>query len=253
MSESFKLTNKNRELSERVIDAANSSRQINKMSSSLAKLRLSNMKLHGRESDMKVLKGKLMELKEGTLDNKNNISREICPLPEMVLISGVSGTGKSSLVMKGLRDPAARMGMNFVGGKFDLNHQTSLPLSAFVDVMASLTNIISGGDMMQYIQDDTSAFEEEDRILLVRALPGCEKLFNSVDNKSGRKRKSKRESLLAGKEIVARLQYAIRRLLKIICTHLKGLVLFIDDLQVSLVYQVAFNFDTFILVYIMNN
>jgi len=174
-----------------------------------------------------------MELKEGTLDNKNNINREICPLPEMVLISGVSGTGKSSLVMKGLRDPAARMGMNFVGGKFDLNHQTSLPLSAFVDVMASLTNIISGGDMMQYIQDDTSAFEEEDRILLVRALPGCEKLFNSVDNNSGRKRKSKRESLLAGKEIVARLQYAIRRLLKIICTHLKGLVLFIDDLQVS--------------------
>ena len=38
---------------------------------------------------------------------------------------------------------------------------------------------------------------------------------------------------VVGKEAIARLQYAIRTLVKIICTHLKGVVLFIDDLQVS--------------------
>ena len=37
---------------------------------------------------------------------------------------------------------------------------------------------------------------------------------------------------LAGKESISRMHYAVRRLLKIICSHLKGVVvLFIDDLQ----------------------
>jgi len=134
MSESFQLTNKNRELSERVIDAANSSRQINKMSSSLAKLRLSNMKLHGRESDMKVLKGKLMELKEGTLDNKNNINREICPLPEMVLISGVSGTGKSSLVMS----MCSSLGSGVISRRIYNCSQQRFPTHLDVDVHKNL-------------------------------------------------------------------------------------------------------------------
>ena len=39
---------------------------------------------------------------------------------------------------------------------------------------------------------------------------------------------------LAGKESVSRVHYAVRRLLKIICSYLKGpVVLFIDDLQWS--------------------
>jgi hypothetical protein len=37
---------------------------------------------------------------------------------------------------------------------------------------------------------------------------------------------------LVGKEAIARLQYAIRGLLRIMCIHLNGVVLFIDDLQV---------------------
>ncbi len=40
-------------------------------------------------------------------------------------------------------------------------------------------------------------------------------------------------NLLAGKESIAQMQYAIRRLLKIICSNLKGVILFIDDLQWS--------------------
>ena len=123
------------------------------------------------------------------------------------------------------------MGINFTSGKFDLNN-TSLPLSAFVDAMASLTSIITDEDKVKEIHGDINdTFGEDDALLLVRALPGCEKLFtvskdevdhNPHDDKS-----------LVGKEAISRLQYAIRRLLKIICTHLNGLVLFIDDLQVS--------------------
>ena len=40
-------------------------------------------------------------------------------------------------------------------------------------------------------------------------------------------------SPLAGKESISQLHYAIRRLLKIICSNLKGVILFIDDLQWS--------------------
>ena len=219
-----------RELSERVVKAAESSRRAKKVTSGLAQLRLANMKLHGREDDIKLLRGKLLELKKkGKEENSNNMNA----LPELVLISGISGTGKSALVMKGVRDPAEKMGMTFVAGKFDLNN-TSLPLSAFVDAMASLTNtnkIIEGdkGKKIQNAINDT--FGEEDALLLVKALPGCEKLFPLQKDEAIHNQTSQ----LAGKEAISRLQYAIRRLLKIICTQLNGLVLFIDDLQVRMI------------------
>jgi len=131
-------------------------------------------------------------------------------------------------IITGIRDPAQKMGINFTSGKFDLNN-TSLPLSAFVDAMASLTSIIFDRDKGNKIQRDIDqSFAEDDALLLVRALPGCEKLFNLKDEAGQHDDKS-----LVGKEAISRLQYAIRRLLKIICTHLNGLVLFIDDLQVS--------------------
>ena len=120
------------------------------------------------------------------------------------------------------------MGINFTSGKFDLNN-TSLPLSAFVDAMASLTSIIIDGDKVKDIQHDINdTFGEDDALLLVRALPGSEKLFTLSKDEVSHDDKS-----LVGKEAISRLQYAIRKLLKIICTHLNGLVLFIDDLQVS--------------------
>jgi len=40
-------------------------------------------------------------------------------------------------------------------------------------------------------------------------------------------------NLLVGKESISQTHYAVRRLLKIVCSHFKGVVLFIDDLQWS--------------------
>ena len=101
------------------------------------------MKLHGRENDMKLLRSKLLELKNG---RRESVDDNMKSLPELVLISGISGSGKSSLVMKGVKEPAEKMGMTFVSGKFDQNNTSSMPLSAFVDAMSSLAYKNSYGE-----------------------------------------------------------------------------------------------------------
>ncbi len=249
-------------LSAAVIKAAKSSRRVNKHAS-LTQLRITNMKLHGREVDMKLLRDKLRELKNSKVDdnngNDNNTKRRLSmrrlssasretmgsscrsieshasitgSLPEIILVSGVSGVGKSALVMKGLKDPATRMGLTFISGKFDLNN-TALPMSAFCDAMASLTKAIVEQGKEYSIQHDISiTFSDDDIILLIRTLPGCERLFSTIPTTPNTE-DGDDHNRIVGKDAVARLQYAIRRLLKIVCTHLMGVVLFLDDLQWS--------------------
>lgn len=215
-----------------VIDAAKSSRRASvDRSASMAQLRLSNMKLHGREDDMKYLRKKLLELKKNKGVGKNSSN-----LPQLILISGISGSGKSALVMKGVRDPAERMGMVFVGGKFDLNN-TALPMSAFVDAMAALVKqVMKGGDKAEEIlQSALQTFNGEELLILATAFPGCEDLFDSaaVRDMSQRQSVEKRQATAGGKEAVGRMQYLIRGLLKVICSSLDGVCLFVDDLQWS--------------------
>ena len=154
------------------------------------------------------------------------------------MVSGVSGTGKSALVMRGVRDQAQKMGLVFAGGKFDLNH-TALPLSAFTDAMSSLAkHVMSDEGNMQKIQNDIkgAAIGEDDLMLLARVLPGCEDLLTSSEKGAVRQKSLVEEEDISGdgREAVRRVQYAIRRLLKVICSNLNGVVLFIDDLQVSI-------------------
>lgn len=255
-----RTSNNTQELSKMVTEAAKSAKKTNNVSS-LARLRLANMKLHGRDDDIQLLKNKLLELKkkskQETHQSQDNgqdgqspptKTLESYSMPELVLVSGVSGTGKSALVLKGLKEPAERMAMTFVSGKFDLNN-TALPLSAFMEAMTSLTKIINEGDKRQNIQKDINeSISEDDTTLIVRALPGCEKLFSMHKRYAVQKqasqfgsvvmgKESRRQSTsLVGKEAIIRLQYAIRGLLKIISSHLGGLVLFIDDLQVTIVW-----------------
>ena len=96
--------------------------------------------------------------------------------------------------------------------------------------MSSLTkNIMDGKDKEKIKKDIDDAFVQQDTILVVRALPGCKELFTIQNSMT----EEKNDVNMIGKDAVSRLQYAIRRLLKIICTHLKGVVLFVDDLQWS--------------------
>lgn len=226
-------------------------------SASLAHLRLKNMKLHGREGDVDLLQARLRRLaarEEG--DGGGGAST----LPEVILVAGVSGTGKSALVARGLREPTLKMGMAFGGGKFDQN-DTTLPLSAFSEAMTSLAKqVLTSEHRERTVNDIQGEFGADDLTLLSDALPKCGELLGRQYSRGSTPKMERAGSNMwrtggprisiskkveganlggqtkdlgqTGKELITRQQFAIGRLLKIICTNLGGVVLFIDDLQV---------------------
>ena len=206
---------------------------------------------------MKLLKDKLLELKKNVKDvdlDEDEIAKKLAneyqqssnnKPPSLVLVSGISGTGKSSLVMKGIKEPALKMNINFTSGKFDINNNP-LPLSAFVDAMVSLSIMISSEldeKIKKKIQNEiNNTFDKDLLIMLCRALPGCGNVLfpatvetlNEEDDASTVASQQYTTLSIIGREALYRLQYAIRQLLQIICTNLQyGLVLFLDDLQWS--------------------
>eukprot|EP00985_Skeletonema_marinoi_P004473 scaffold1955_cov122-Skeletonema_marinoi.AAC.1 len=258
-SNSLRRRSSTQDLAEIVVTAAESSQNINNRISNSAQLRLSNMQLHGRDNDIKLLRSKLRELaKKDDCDEEGAAKNHV---GKMILVSGTSGTGKSALIQKGLGNPTAKSGYIFASGKFEDN--LLKPLSAFSDAMTCLAKCItldhnkkggltSGGQSIATlikvkIQNE---FDEEDVENLRRVFPGCAEILgtrrtsllcpSSVANAtvplrrgSGSRLGSFSLNLLGGKESISRMHFAVRRLLKIVCSHFKGVVLFIDDLQWS--------------------
>ncbi len=247
-----------RQLADVIVTAAKSSRKINIDAANIgiAQLRLSNLKLHGRSDDIKLLRSKLQEFHKKKKNDEerhdeSNLKRQSTN-NNLILVSGTSGTGKSTLIRKGLGDPATKFGYAFASGKID--EKLLRPLSAFSDAMASLTkhmmvehNEKTGLSIAALTRDKIqNEFAEEDVIQLRRVLPGCAELLNDSTSSGADAAAAELFSfrsasvanlgslnLLAGKESISQIHYAIRRLLKIICSNLKGVVLFIDDLQWS--------------------
>ena len=238
----------------KIIDtAAENSRKSNINSSNISQLRLSNMNLHGRDDEIKLLRGKLRELaKKGGEDDEQQTSAT-----NIILVSGKSGTGKSALINKGLAEPAARFGYTFAKGKFD--QKLRRPLSAFSGAMVNLCRSIQSNKSAALIREEIqNEFDEEGLGQLNRVITGFAEFVGcSVINKQCSSNKllalpsltelerddvscstlgnlsRRHNATVIGEEAVSRTQYAVRRLLKIICSHLKGVVLFIDDLQWS--------------------
>ena len=218
------------------------------------------MQLHGRDDDIKLLRSKLRDLaKKGDGDEEDAIKSH--NVGEMILVSGTSGTGKSALIQKGLGDPAANHGYIFASGKFEDKLHSHGPLSAFSNAMTCLAKYIavehnkkgglsSGGPSISTLIRNKiqNEFDEEDVEQLRRVLPGCAELLGARRSsiicpssqadvaalyRGGPDSRLGSLNLLGGKESISRMHYAVRRLLKIVCSHFKGVVLFIDDLQWS--------------------
>ena len=197
------------------LDAANTSRkaQLQKLreNSSLARLRASSelQRLHGREDDMKLLMERLRNISE--------------PSRGAILVAGQSGVGKSALVKRGLQDRAEKMGIAFVGGKFDLN-KNALPYSAVADALSSLVTHALAKNNAEKLMSDIKEALGDDMQVVTHAM-GLDTLL-SLDTKNTQR------SSIGGKEAANRLQYAVRRLMRAICSNVEaGVTLFIDDLQ----------------------
>ena len=243
-----------RSLSDTVTEASKAAKSLNRQNQtiSLAQLRLTNLQLHGRDEQLKILRTKLNELVTNNTDGEHNnvVVRRYSSLDsitsdskeaavgknELILVSGSSGQGKSALVMKGLKLPAQKMGITFTMGKFDMNNNiVALPFSAVVDAFSSLTKQLSTEDnsyTLKRIKIDICDIlgDSEDIKLVSSCLPGCEDLFPEIDTTT---RGNNDTSSHAIQNDTRRLQYAFRRLSRAICSNLKGIVLFFDVLQWS--------------------
>mmetsp|Transcript_39577 Transcript_39577/g.95158 ORF Transcript_39577/g.95158 Transcript_39577/m.95158 type:complete len:1108 (-) Transcript_39577:206-3529(-) len=218
---SFSATSK--QLSKLVVEASRSSwegRLKEKLqSTTLGQLRLSDLKLHGREDVLTLLEEKLA-----------SIGKDMKQGP--IVVAGVSGVGKTALVERGLERPAQRRGMAFVGGKFDL-YNNALPYSAFAEALARLAKHVASHPNAAKIKGDVlEALGEDDSNVILEAMQDCDGFFDMKGRKRHR-RQSFRLNQTVGKDAVSRMQFAIRRLMKAVCSNMDGVVLFIDDLQWS--------------------
>ena len=208
------------ELRDVVVEAADSHKRLvrqRQSSMTLSTLRLSDMKLHGRDDDIKLLCSKL----DSILDIKR----------ELILVAGSPGVGKSYLVTKGLKEPAEKRGIVFASGKFDLNSY-SLPYSAFAQALCALAKqVMSSSNACKIKLDIHDALGTEDMQVIATALPGCELFFSFEGGPTclARRRRSSAGSMGSsvnseneigltissnGKEAINRMNYAVRRLMK---------------------------------------
>ena len=266
------IISSSKSLTDIVVSAAESSQKLNAASSNIAQLRISNMNLHGRDDEIKLLRGKLREMiKKGKEDNKRaaeddagSPSSSNKNAKNLILVSGKAGTGKSALINKGLGEPSSKIGYILAKGKFD--DKIRSPLSAFSDAMTRICKHIvehKTGKMKMsaaLIRDKIQKeFLGEELEQLQSVMPGCVELFESSIDERRRSQLAlsplsevavpmimerdisfsslgsakRRVAVVAGKEAISRIHYTVRRLLKIICSHLKGVVLFIDDMHWS--------------------
>jgi predicted ATPase len=107
------------------------------------KLKYDSLGLHGREKELELLKKTLMTMT--TTKNKNNYNAtteaSFETKPQLVLISGYSGTGKTSLAVHALQKPTERMAGIFVRGKFDVTLRRQ-PYSGIIAACAEICGAI---------------------------------------------------------------------------------------------------------------
>jgi len=180
------------------------------------RLNLSEDTIVGREEETALLQGAFRKA-VGAPKRKD-------AFPELVMVHGMSGVGKTSLVAAALN----KSNMIFLGGKFDLQSR-STPYAAFVSAFSGLIAQIQAkknGDAVREAINMTVG-NARDAAVLVRAIPS---LIDVLDYDPTEDAEANVEGGIGD---VNRLHFVFRNLVRAIGGSIPGcpLVLFVDDLQ----------------------
>ncbi len=164
-------------------------------------------KVYGRETELAQLKQSLNRISEG--------------YSERVFVAGFSGVGKTSIVRELYGDIQKANGQ-IIEGKFD-QLQRNQPLfaltQAFDDFFASV--LVGSDKSIQCWQHNLKQQLGDNISVIARLIPNLDYLIDGYDE----------PLYLAGEEGLNRLIFAFLRLIKLVATPEKPLVIFIDDLQ----------------------
>ncbi|KAL3928958.1 MAG: hypothetical protein SGBAC_012418 [Bacillariaceae sp.] len=163
-------------------------------------------------------------------DNPSMSQQDGFRLKEFVILSGESGSGKTSTV-KTLESYMLKTNVGvFVEGKFEMN-KTDEPYSGIAKAMAAICQKIIDGDKSHadHIREKISnALHDDEFQLLVGLMPGLVEIVPADVKGEFVSREVDVDELENG---IERLKQAFRLLIRIFCEHLAPMVLFLDDLQ----------------------
>eukprot|EP00566_Odontella_aurita_P003945 CAMPEP_0113548892 /NCGR_PEP_ID=MMETSP0015_2-20120614/13136_1 /TAXON_ID=2838 /ORGANISM="Odontella" /LENGTH=1244 /DNA_ID=CAMNT_0000449553 /DNA_START=102 /DNA_END=3833 /DNA_ORIENTATION=+ /assembly_acc=CAM_ASM_000160 len=170
--------------------------------------------LYGREGEiLKLLCAYDQVIDPGRTDRKSS----------MVLISGYSGTGKSSLVRK-VECEYTGKGARFVSGKFDAMQQMQ-PLSAIMNALNEYCGLLANNtDQINHNRTAIRNALGSEGQVLADLIPNLRKILPDVVDCTPSAR-------VVGREAQHRLVFLVRMLLRSTCSRKHPVVLFLDDLQ----------------------
>lgn len=183
------------------------------------KLDFSGIKLYGREQEIAILH----EAYDRVLNGKSSLGKGES-LSEIVIVHGLSGTGKSSMVYT-LRESASQEGY-FASGKFDQTFRDYRPFSGVADMFSELCDLIFlntqrldaiKASLKRNLTDDYAA-------ILANIVPNIRNILETVPHVDD-------TVCTAQRSTFEKLKFAFREFVRSTCDADHPVVLFMDDLQ----------------------
>ncbi|MGF1570904.1 MAG: AAA family ATPase [Nodosilinea sp.] len=185
------------------------------------KLQISQ-KLYGREEDVAKLLVAFERVATGESGRVDPPAASApSPYPELLLITGYSGIGKSALVQD-LYRPITQQGGYFISGKFD-QYQRNIPYTAIVEAFGGLVRQILGESeaALQRWRDRILAAVGPNGGLIVEVLPEVGHILGDQPE----------VPQLGALESQNRFNYVFQNFVRVFCRPEHPLTVFLDDLQ----------------------
>jgi predicted ATPase len=190
-------------------------------------LNFQELPFYGRELELKTLQQAFERVKQQhqdcpTAPHRNEQRR---PGVEIVLVHGISGTGKSKLIQEFKEANRRSDGVCFLQGKCD-HHLEQLPYAALIHTFAQLGDVLKDNENIDAaLQKD---LRPDEQALLVSAIPSIRCMFPKL---SLRTEAESAELPPSDTNTFSKLKFAARDFIRCVSREMKPLVLILDDMQ----------------------